>query len=697
MEEVFNQMEVFTDYSAWYILICFLIGGVYTFLLYQKKASWNTFSNTFLAVIRFLLVSFICILLLGFFIKKTKNIAEAPTWVIALDNSESLALVNKKTVLDKSVQQIDSLIQTLKNKGYRVDLYDFSQNKVLANLDSLEFNAPATNINKVLHHLEVQYENMNLAGVLLFSDGIYNQGTVPTYQPYNFKLHTLGIGDTLAKKDLTIKSIFNNKISYLGNRFPIVVEVSNTGFVGQNTKISLTKGGKVIESQVLNFTQDNDLQEVTFLTSADKKGVQHYRVVLQQLDGEFTKNNNVRDTYIDVIDSREKILLVASSPHPDVKALRTVIGNHDNYEFDLFIPNTNTVKKGEKYDLIIFHQLPNSQNRAILTELMKQAKAFLFIVGTQTDLQTFNQLNTGVKILASGRQTDKVIPLFNNQFSKFTFESEQKAVFSKYPPLTVPFGNFELSGNTQSILYQGVGQVKTEKPLLTISHQEDKKIAVLLGEGIWQWRLHEFSQNENQVVFDDFFTKIVQYLSTKEDKRKFRLYSTRTDYFDSEVLQFEVEVYNDIYEKISGQKINLQITNEEGQSTSYSFVNNSSDFRYQVKGLPQGVYRYKASTQLDGKTEVSSGQFTIKALQIEASNTQANFDMLRVLAQENKGKFFQMTNFEQLSEKLTSKEPSNILHAYEEFSEIIQQAWLALILILLASVEWFFRKFKGGY
>jgi hypothetical protein len=42
----------------------------------------------------------------------------------------------------------------------------------------------------------------------------------------------------------------------------------------------------------------------------------------------------------------------------------------------------------------------------------------------------------------------------------------------------------------------------------------NRKIAVLIGEGIWRWRLNEFADTGNTVAFDELFSKLVQYLST---------------------------------------------------------------------------------------------------------------------------------------------------------------------------------------
>ena len=53
-------------------------------------------------------------------------------------------------------------------------------------------------------------------------------------------------------------------------------------------------------------------REITLL--ADQAGVQRYRIVFSAIDGEVTTVNNAKDVFIDVLDARQKILILGLSP-----------------------------------------------------------------------------------------------------------------------------------------------------------------------------------------------------------------------------------------------------------------------------------------------------------------------------------------------------------------------------------------------
>ncbi len=696
-----ESIRFFTEYSLWWTLPALLVAALYSFLLYSRKAPWSPVLNRILAGSRFILVFLILLLLLGWFIKQINNRYEKPVWAIAVDDSQSLGLVLDSAKLNAYMAKIKDVALKLQNLGFEVHLHTLrSQAEQTADsLAQLRFTHEGTDLSGLMRRIRNRYENQNLAGTLLVSDGIYNQGADPSFQTYPYEITALGLGDTVPQRDVSLKAIFHNKISYMGNKFPLVAEVAHSGFGNQDVTIGITKNGQNIASQRVKLSASGAMSRVEFLIDATEKGTQHYVVQVQPLQGEFTTKNNLKHAYIEVIDSRERILLVASSPHPDIRAFRSAVEKNSNYEFTLHIPGIHQTKFEDRYDLIIFHQVPDRKNMTInlMNELMRKTDATLFVAGVLSNYAELNKVGTGIKIQAFGNQTDRVVPAFNPTFNKFVYEDAQREALANFPPLVVPFGDFQVQGSTQVVLYQRVGRVQTNKPLLTLQENEGKKVALLLGEGAWSWRMQNFEDVENFAAFDDLITKTIQYLSAKQDKRKFRVTPTDTEFFDTEPAILEVEVYNDIYEPIFGQKIDLQLINEQKQTRSYSFINGSANYKHYLQSLPQGIYKYRASTTLNAKQEVVSGQFIVKALDLEAVNTTADFGTLRTLAAKNKGRFYMANQLDALGADLGKRQPISQIHSSEVFAEVINLWWLLVLLLLLAFLEWGTRKYKGAY
>ena len=50
------------------------------------------------------------------------------------------------------------------------------------------------------------------------------------------------------------------------------------------------------------------------------------------MNGEENTNNNSEDFFVEILESRQKILLLTESVHPDIFALTSAIEQNDNYE-----------------------------------------------------------------------------------------------------------------------------------------------------------------------------------------------------------------------------------------------------------------------------------------------------------------------------------------------------------------------------
>lgn len=687
--------ELQFDYSSWFIALCVLTGAGYAYLLYSKKFTWSRSTNSLLSVARFLVVSFILFLLLNPLLKQLVNHIEKPILVLAIDNS--LSVTNSVDSLGRAsiLNELEAFKEEAVSNGFEVEMKGLDQN--LASLDDVRFEEKTTDLNSMFREVETLYDGKNLAGVVLVSDGNYNRGISPAYFPYGYKIMTVGIGDTTIQEDLLLKNVLYNKIAYQGNKFPIVAEIANDGYQNESAKVYVQKGGKNLASENISFNSDNGLTRVEFNIEAQQNGMQHYRVFVD-LPGEEITENNSKDIFIDIIDGKQKILLLGLAPHPDIKALRAVVESNENYEFHTFIPGMNELDE-EKYDLVIVHQTADRYGRLsnYIGQFKEKKTPMLHLIGQQSNVQKLSQEDEAFNFKSIRNQRDQVAPVLNDEFLKFKIKREFNDVFSQFPTVNVPYGDLQLGPNVEVLLYQKVGSITTDKPLLYLTQANETKAAYLLSDGIWQWRLQEYAFNENTEAFDEVFLKLVQYLSTREDKRKFRVFTANDEFYDNEPVVFETEIYNDSYERVYGNNVSLKLTDDKGRVTEYSFIASSANTGFEISGLEQGIYRFEATTERNGTLEKVSGRFNVNTLQLELLDQRANFDLLRQVSRNTGGAFYPIENLDNLSSSLSQLDTKGVMHSNEDFFAIINLKWLFFLLIALLSIEWFTRKYSGGY
>lgn len=694
------KSEFIFQSSPWFILLCLLAGGIYAFILYQNKKTFNPLQNRVLAIVRAILVSLLAFLLINPLLRNNKSTIEKPTVVLAIDNSSSMTHGGqaKLEALKKNLQQLK---ETIEAKGASVEIQSLNEETDNQNISDIKFTKKRSDLSQMLANIKSSYEGRNLTDVILVSDGIVNEGISPTYGKYNFNIHAVGLGDTTQKRDVKLNAIYANRIAYLSNKFPIQAEVSSYGFQGKSTTVLLKQAGNVIDKQVISFDKQDDLKQVTFYVTAQQKGMQRYTVEVAPLNAEFSTKNNAKDAYIDIVDGKEKVLLVALAPHPDVKALKSIIEKNDLYELTIKIVQSDDLNQigSQPFDVLILHQLPDIYGMGgnVVSRLLTQGKPTLFVLGNQTNINTFNGMQQTLAIAAQAGKADKVTAKFNNNFNLFNLDGDKLNLLERLPPILAPFGDYKPTAGSEIILYQRVGSLTTPKPLLIANTTSARKSAVLAGEGLWLWRLEEFSLTDKQEIIDEVLMKTLQLISVKDDKRKLRVYPISPDFSIDEKVIFENEAYNDIYERIYNQDIKLDVTDEKGKVRNFSYTTTKDNSRFEITGLPEGVYRYKASTQVLGKGEVVDGQFIVRNTDLENLNTTADFNMLRTLATQNNGKFFVANQLEKLKDFLSANKAPDKVTSVEEMNEFINMKWVFFVLVLLATVEWGLRKYLGSY
>ncbi len=692
-----DNFRLLFESPPWLIGVGILIGLVYTILLYyQTKAPWGKRTNYILACLRFLMVTQLTLLLFGPLIRQIQNTREAPSIILAIDNSQSVGEIEDSLNLTQLQNEIALLKKDFDEKGYMTEIRTLGEASTIDG--SIAFNEKSTNINELLQGIQNDYESRNLSSVLLFSDGLYNLGNNPAFHPYTFEISTIGLGDTTQRPDLNLNSILYNKIAYQGNKFPIIGELFSYNLAGKNVILQLARGRSVIEQKQVKINNQNQFNQVEFLVEADESGMKRYTLRALPVEEEFTLSNNVKEAFIDIIDGKQKILLAAPAPHPDIKAIKGALESNENYELVTYISGINQYVE-DKYDAIILHQVPDKRRRYqnLLDKIRNEKIPTFFIYGNQSDINIFNDYNGAVQIQPISYQRDNVFPFYNPGFGKFLYDTDNIEALNEFSPVKVPFANFGILPQADVMLYQKVGRVNTQKPLLLIQRTNDWSSAVLLGEGIWSWRLQEYAKNQTHKAFDEMISKIIQFLSTKEDKRKFKVYPIKNEYLNSESVVFETEVYNDIYEQTFGHKIDLKLTDEQNNTHGYSYVTSEQNSKYRISGLENGIYNYQATSVINGANVASSGTFTVKDLQIETTKLTADHQLLKNIASLNGGKFYEKSELEQLKEDVLSRQAINRIYSSEKYLAIINMKWGFFILILFISAEWFLRKFHGSY
>ncbi len=687
----------------WLIVLAIVLGLLAAFLYYWKDDKFSHVKRLWvyvLSILRFLSIFLITLLLAGIMVKTISLKLKKPIVVVLQDNSQSIAYALDSTKLKSFLSSEKQVVSRLKRK---FDVRFFIFDKTVKESQNVRFEGKYTDISGALNNILARFYNQNLGAVILVSDGIFNRG----YSPKNLPnlgivpVYTVLLGDTSTHKDLKISTLLTNPYVYQGNSFPLQVEVKALKLKGKSTVLKVFFDGQLIKSQPISINSNDFYKKFNFYIPTSSAGKKIVKVTLEPVKGEFNFVNNRRSTVIRVIKTKKKILILSNFPHPDIAALRRSLAKVQIFKVEQYLTSKFKGNLNE-YNLIILDQIPqiNVQNINILSQIAKLQKPVLFVCGTKCDYLHLSNLGLGIKIKPVKGQYDEAQPYVSPDFELFVIEPRFSKLTGQLPPLLVPFGQIDLVGDAHVLLQQKVNNVRTGSPLIVIFSQSpfnSSKAAVILGEGIWRWRITDYKINQNFDSFDHLMRQIVQFLAQSTNKKRFTVNVPMVVDQGDEVI-FTAQVLDKSFQPVTVSDVKLTIIDSAGHRLDYLFDRQQDYYFLNLGKMRPGVYRYIAKTTLGKENFVEKGSFAVKPINIEAINLRADRDLLEFLADKTSGQMIYAKDFEQLPEILNNNKnlkPRAISSI--RFWELIGYKWLFFLIIILLTAEWVIRKVLGNF
>jgi len=651
--------------------------GYWVYKTDRKKAvpyPWLT------ALLRSCIIFFTCLLLLAPFISVEKNETQKPVILFLQDNSESVAdaLKNDSVFFRKNATE---LLDKLSGK-YQIVKWGFGNT---IQKDTLfQYQQQVTDISNALTQAVDYYRQQNLGAIILATDGRYNQGINPQFMevPFQGSIYTAVIGDTSSQKDLKITQTYANKTVLLNSQFEIRADIVAARCEGYNHAVSIKEvGGNVMGSSPINISSEQFDKAVAFVLKAERIGLHHYVITAPAADGEANIYNNRKDVFVEVVSEKKNILLLAAAPHPDVNTIREALNGLDNY--NLTIKITKTIPADlSAFQVVILHNLPiDNQN-------ITNNKPVWLIVGNGTNIAAINQTQLA-KLSVNSLNLSNNFAQYNQSFNTFTLPQNINAVMDKMPPLASPSGNVQAAANS-TVLFSS----KNNNQPLWLLQQANVPKALLLGEGLWRWRLYEYRFFSTHQTINEVIRQTVSFLAANVNENPFHTELPKYVWSDREPITLNAYLLNASNEQINTADVELIITDSAGVKQSYNFEKNGSAYKINIGTRAAGSYTYFAKTSYNGKSYTASGSFRVENMPLEMMETGADFPMLYTLSEKYNGAAIRYKNILSLYDSIkNNKAVQPVIRSSQESIPLIDWKWFFFLILLLAVAEWLLRKY----
>lgn len=689
-----------TEISLYWLIPIVLFSLLLTYWFYINN-SWFSVLNPkwrwTLPAARFLTLTIIGILCLGFIFESIDYRKEKPIVISMIDESSSMLNYKDSSEVRKQLFEYRDYLKSKVGEKYELVEMKVGSNAAYAFPDRLL--APVSNLSEGFEKIHNDFYNRNLGGVFFISDGNFNTGANPLYSAEKLPLtpiFCLGVGDTVPKRDLYIKNVAANEVAFLNNKFPVEVDVEAIKIGNETATVTLSKNGKTIDSKSVSFKDLNqDFSSVSFLVEANEIGFHNYTVSISRTTNEYNYVNNKRSFYIEAIDSRSKVLLLASSPHPDIAAFKYLIEQDQNCEVvSTLISEWD--KKIDAVDMIIWFDPGYNFDQSIQDAIIEKNKPVWYVIAPNTSSGIIDKLKIGMTH-SGGSQTDEMQGYFNSGFKQFEITDETKEAMSFFPPLTTKFGSVSLSYGSEILVYQRVGSINKTDPLLYFNKRGTVKYGVLFGQGLWKWKLNDYVRTKTFDHIGEIIQKTLQYLLIKQNDSPLRVSLPKRFTKDEEVL-VNASFYNESMELITSPVINLSLTDESNKTSKFQFGVTGNMYKLSMGKLNPGKYTWTASTTFNGKNYKKSGVFVVEDISLEQLDNHANYNLLKQLTKQSNGVFNELKDYKKSIDVLLNRgDIATVSYKETSFNDLIDERLLFFLLLFLLSYEWFMRRWHGSY
>ena len=739
--------------AEWIFEHSFPISAIVTALLVALvTVAWTTWRylprnvvSAALVVLRllFLLLLFWILLMPGR--KSALTELVKPQFVILLDKSSSMTQAFGD---GQTTARWDTALDMFKMKWIDtarvkciVEVYPFHSDLetpvALDEVKSLVPDGKSTHLNLSLNRLFDRLSGRDIAGVLVLTDGIDTREKKDNWAEagWNAPLYVVELeppGEPDDTPDMRVESVDTPRRAIVGWDTSMAVTISGQGGGGEPFPVILLKDGKEQEKIAVTIPPEGGSREVQFKLTHPEVATEIYTVRIPILPGEVQTNDNEMVVAVDVLDARNRVLLLEDTPRQETRFLsRVLFANKDITPLAFFqIPNRRVpgtkewVAYGDRQGLSF--ELTAEQLRLNKIVIIADFEASAFTKEHIDALLEFVEKGGSLILLGGARfwgaegvvKTDlvKLLPFTRagapSIEGKFTVEwtAEGRAhpalannpdMPADLPPVLSVFTGASLSGAAQALV-----EAQTDRgtqPLLVSRIYGQGKVLAVLTDSLWRWQLNANADKTYQV----FWRQIIQWMSPAEGEMDQYYLELFTDagtigVGDPAVLQGRLVVPTTETQRSRNWKVKCVVTTPSDREIPLDMISRTIQAAgggdipgYLAEFIPSepGNYKAVAMVEIDGKQITSSPcLFTVRATSQELVPKPINDKVLKSLARFSGGRYGTPADIDAALQELRAddKRVTKL-----EYRSLWQNMFVLCCLITLLTIEWVTRKLNN--
>ena len=580
-----------------------------------------------------------------------------------------------------------------------------------------------TAIGTALHKVNRDLNQNRGRAVFIFSDGQNNSGLSTRKEILRLKqkkvpVYTIAVGQKNyndSNVDASVEKIDNISPVPKDQNFSILSHIKLSGLRARRTKVTVKINDKIVYEDKLQARNDQEtiLFEPELNAFGLKPGFHKLEISVQKHTEEITPLNNSLSSYFEVRDDGLKVLLLSSAPTAEYKFLRRTLASSEGLSLNAPNPFLSRTALGRAklqqincadYNVFIFVDtdykfIPSILLRSINLRLKDPGTGVLTIAGPSFKRQ-WQELpqNTPnlLPIQVNGENTPSAIrdisftPTQDGQehfISSFINELPLETQTEIAKLKGYQLRNFsELSG-AKNLFEDSAGN-----PLLIARSGQTRQI-FLATPSLWR---HALKPELRDSFYRRLWFRSIFFLAGKESdlNSKIRLYTGKTRYSYDEQVEMRATVLNGKGQNVSNIPVKVSVIHKEtGDSFDLQMKERQSNFKAQFLALNPGLYTLQASATVD-RNILKSREVKIFVMpdRKEFSHVITDEASLKRIAETTEGSLISPEDFPGILRNFLENADVRQVVTRSKIRELWDNAFVLILLLILLSLEWVFRR-----
>lgn len=737
----------FANRPSWLLIALIVIAlGLLIYFLYVRPGyRINTKTRWGLVALRATLLALLAVMLMRPVVVVPSVIPKSTGVAVLTDDSRSMQLAdeNGRTRLDATKELLATggqFARGLEDK-FKVNLYGFANNAArIKDANELTAEGAATDLVGALREAVKDSSGATLSAVVLVSDGGANTAKDLTAElrelrARNIPVFTVGVGNPDRFKDAEASRVTTPRRLLVGSTVIADVLVRLSGYGNTKIALAVSEDGRALKTQQFDV-KGGEAQTVTMEFTPTAPGAHRYTFEVKPLDDETTLENNAQDALVEVTNDRPKVLYIEGEPRWEYAFMRKALAKNEK---NLVLVSSLRSADGKFYRQGVESGGELTQGFPTTAEELFAYQG-LVIGSVEANFFSYDQLKYieqfaakrggGLLALGGSRAFDAgkfantplgdLLPLtLNDQVEEIetmvasTFKAQLTArgrthavtrlnedrnlsakLWDEMPAITLPeLLTTAKPGATIVLEARNLNDKSRVVPLLAEERYGRGRTMALTANDTWRWRMELPSQNN---AHETFWRQLLRYL-VSTTPNQYEVAAERDVYAQGDAVNLRGEVHDKKFDAVTDAQVAAVITKPSGGTLELplkiSYTEQASDYRSEFTPDENGLYKIEMTARRAGAVlGAAQSSFLVTDRTREFHDARQNVELLKRVAVETGGKYYPLAKANALLDEITLLEGKNSERVSKDLWDMPINF---LLLVGLASAEWFLRKRKG--